>query len=246
MTFEDYLKLENATEHLRVTENNLNIVSGNLNILVSKKVKLEQDIEKLTLISQQKEKEIHDFLDKSKDLKISLNNKVIDTENFVKESEQRIVQNKKELLKILLDIDNITTKYNTFCSLKEKEVSELLVKVKMLELEESSSIKKLDSIMDEIAEKISLRNQISDEIIKFNTEQSDVLIKISDKIKEKNKELSKIEETILEEKDKIKMPLESLALAELKLKKKEDNLNILIARFRKEFKKLHPDLEFKL
>lgn len=246
MTFEEYLKQENATEHLRILEKNIIIVNDTISKLLLDKKNLSKKLAELEDTYSKKCVELEKTLTETKNSVIHSDNKILDAQKIMIESNKVVKSNEQSVLNLKERISELENEYNALKLRGDASIRNMEIERERLLNEIESAKARLDDIMDEVAERISIRNNTQDEITKFKLEQTDLLLDVSAKLKEKTKELTRLDKVISEEKDKIKMPLESLHKREIELHNREVNLSILIERFRKEFKKLHPNLDFKV
>jgi chromosome segregation protein len=146
-----------------------------------------------------------------------------------------IVDNKNVLNLTIEDLNNSISiaknKLNTLISLKEsisKEINDLKIKYDSDVEYYNSKQEKISLLKQEYEE---LKNTKNDFYNFFELEK-----------KHKMDELSSLEKELNNAIEIIKNPMEALNKRESDFEKKERNFEILVSRFRKEFKKLHPDL----
>jgi rRNA maturation protein Rpf1 len=240
------IKSADAKEHLRITLDEVRAQNKILNLILKKKEDTELYISnKLEQFAKDAEYNAVVIQDTNARLK------KIDTrerEIILKSVE---LDEKKEKIKSELDslkakILDVSTKFNQNLSIyndeitsKKEDLKELDVSIYSLSKKES----KLIELVDELSSKLDLLEKT---IYEKKEEKEKILNDLSSFVTQSKKEKDKINKEIQEERNKITNPMKLLAESDLYIKKKQRNLDILIDRFRKEFKKLHPTLEPKI
>jgi len=219
----------------------------------------EQLDSKLNLL-QNTSKELEDISDK----KYSLLEEISAYNKEYKEKIDRISTETKLLEEGKLQLSNDISKFEVYCKEeiikldniradKERGISELnneivslSTKAKDLSLDNEKKNKSIDELNSEIITLSDSRNNINKEVLNLEENRDTIIKKIDKEIKEKNNELSLIKEEVELERQKIVMPLMALQERESVVEKRENNLEILFLRFKKEFKKMYPNLEPKI
>lgn len=237
------IKIADSKEHLRVISDEVHIQNEILNSKLSKIKELDEQIEA-------RQKELEEIAIKNISITADTDSKLTilaDKQNKYLEQERyivKLVEDSGVELKKISD-ETIKTKkdydYNLSCYIEEvKKLGEELVS-KTKEIDNlNTKIEELSSILDIKSKELT---QLENDT-KKKEEEKDRLLKEHDRfVKESAAQKSNILLEIENEKSKISNPMKLLSESNHYLDKKKRNLDILIARFRKEFKKLHPDLD---
>lgn len=242
----DKRRLDDAKEHLRIIKNELNVASNELSSVLSElndareelaNVMSKASADKIRAVSMLKEANERLAIADQRELEIQ------EHEKEVRKQEQNFKDKKVEKEKELREIE---TQHQRYLAELSNEIED--------QEDERNRLSLITFSMEEGIEELEdKRSKILDETRKIEAEEKLVRESMLQSQKEYNRFLEQkqaesdaIVAEINSNKDKIAMPLQKLALEEFRLDKKKRNLDILIKRFRKEFKKLHPNIEPKI
>lgn len=246
MTFKEQIKIDNFREHLKVLKRDIDIANKTLSeILKKNKESIEtsqKNLNDLAILSASKKAEVDNLIGE-----IKIRNKdADDRDNKLTIRENKIKEENKKLEDSLTLYSEKINKLNAEESVLTHDIKLLQTSKDEIIADLESAKSKLEEILDESAEAMNRKYTIEKSLKEMEAKMEKQTKEIQLSISEKMVELSKIEEKILDEKEKIVLPKRNLELLRDEIDKKQNNLNILVARFRKEFKKLHPDLEPKI
>ena len=239
-------QLDNHKEQLKVTKVELTSVNNELSKALKEKGSVLADISKLKDISIKISQENSEILNGCKQLQSELQHKEDTLSNKEQDIKKRELASIKYIEVEQKKLSDKETKHNT-------EVVKLKEKI-------DKEQKELDKLI-EIRDKYLLMNENLDKDIKLlsknksNIESArDILIKDGDRemkkldkeIKEKSSLLEKINKKVFKNQQLIEEPMKALELESKKLDRKKKNLDVMIMRFNKTFKKHYPTQELKL
>lgn len=242
LSYEEKLKLENTKEHLNVVLGNLRIANNELALVLKeareKKVSVDESNKKLRQLGIVYEKILSDIRERN----TVINNR----EKSITEREEKVSSDEEDS-KRRLDSLNSIVKY------AEDRLTRLELDYKKyrheLTVDLGKETEKIESLLYEIETYEDTKNKISQDIkelenerIRLDTEIENSKRTLKDLKAEEERELSRIRIEIELEKEKIARPMELLAETSAIVDKKQKNLSTLEARFRKEFKRIHPNL----
>lgn len=225
---------------------NISTANTDLEKALDQKKSLENELASLVVSVSEKKRDLDTIENQLSSIKRSLETK----EKKLKERELEL-EKEKDLFDEEVYLKNTALKEKEISvdyavSDKIKELDKLIdieknIKSSIDKLEQtktflSSSIKELDKEMFEKSEKY----------IKAKTDSENTIKQLNQNIKDLNKELEKTKKLVDKEKEKILMPMQVIKEERRVFDKEKRNFEILVTRFKKEFKKLYPNQELKL
>lgn len=230
--------ISDKKEHLRIITEDIVIQSSKLSHILQERDGIISDIKDKQdelLIIENKCKNVYDNIINLESIKEKLNQEISDKNKEIDIVKQDILKNKDTLNRTITDLNNSTEiarkELNILISLKEsiiKDIYDLKARYDSDVEYYKSKQEKVSSIKKEYEE---LKNIKQDFCNSFELEK-----------KNKLSELKALDVELSNALEIIKNPIQSLNNRESILDKRERNFEILVSRFRKEFKKLHPDL----
>lgn len=233
--------LDDYKAQLNTIKKNIQIANDEMVSILSKKAEAEEDYDqvlsdikiadnKLSLTLSRCEEENQKIETRKSKLSIAedeLSQKISSFDVYIKQEQDKLDKLAKDKQKEISNLDSqIADRQNQLINI-ESEIDKLNVHIEDLELSKRSLIKTIDST----------EKQFNKDMKEFDSITKDKIKKI--KILEV--ELGELETKLNFEVDKVKEPRKLLELREQELDKREANLRVLITRFKKEFKKIHPN-----
>lgn len=240
------IKIADSVEHLRIITDEVRIQNDTLNKLLSEKKRILDDISNAELKLIEIKRESSSIMDEaSKLLKIAK-----DKEISVSDKESKIIILKKETEDYLSskekEIEDKKNYANSFIEIIRKESDSLIKSVSLMKEEKLSLESLLKSMERNISEATRELKTVDLEVFKKKEELAKLIQELDSFVASSNEKRKLINEEIEAEKKKVEKPLQMLIEKEVEIKRKDGNLKTLVARFKKEFKKLHPDLDPKI
>lgn len=238
------VKIADEQERLRIILEDIRLNKEILKSTVDKNNELQEAIDKKTsefnslverniIVSQDTETRLKNLSDKE----LLIDKKSKDIDSKLDSLELALVSTKDEIKK---RIDIFDKQYDMY----QESLSTLKLKLEKIQKEIESQTETQKTLTSDIKEKNDILVSITDKIKEKENERDILQNDFNRFVKEKDIEKSNILLEIKIEKDKIQKPMELLAEANFFIDRKKKNLDTLIARFRKEFGKLHPELEY--
>ncbi len=242
LTKEQIIKIEDWKAQHNIILGKIKVANLQLEELLKKETNVEIDISKNLYYFQQKQEELKDEEKKEKVIIYNLKSQSEELRNEISDLLNDIRVNSKSLRTIRSEENESITELSKV----NKSILSSSSKLDKLNTSIITSNDKLLSVNDNIkqsklTEKL-LNKTISEMIQKrYKTEMTFKKEYSSQKLK-----LNSIKDKIKIEKSKIESPILYLRSEEMKLKKKERNLNTLIRRFKKYYTDTFPDRELKI
>lgn len=241
LTYEEKLKLADSQEHLQVVLGNIrtanNQLMGVLNII-------EQSSAKVLELQKQEgelgQKIIKDTLEQEK-IKENLSTRekrILDEEQKL-ELETRILSEKNakvsyEIVEMEKKLTNLSLKHTEVVNSHTKNIDELKNGISILQKETKEH---------EETKQIQLRDKKSheDEINRLTTTREEAQKRLMKFLFDAQEEMANITKNIESEKEKIRVPMETLKRETEKLKILQEDLAVIKARLTEQFKLQNPD-----
>lgn len=237
------IKIDDSKEHLRVILSEIDIQSKQLGDILKKIEDTNTELEsKKETIS--KYSEYHNNLISEVDNKLtvlSTREEKINKESSLLDSKKIEIEDQLNLIR--RDIEKSKKEQEQSISSHLSQLQILTETLTMLNVNVKNIEKKISTTDSLLMEKETYLSELNNEITKKEEEKNTLLISYDRFVKDSEGKMEVIRNNIEIEKSKIENPMKLLAETDIQTKKKQRNLDILIARFRKEFKKLHPDLD---
>jgi len=246
MTFEEGIKLNNFKEHRKIILSNLKDANLELTKILAERDILEVAVNKIkkNLLSESEKVSL------LRGIAVEISRTI---DNQILEIEQNKKLHKEEITSFVYNVEilkDVETQLKAKINSLGKEL-ELLV--------EKTNLQK-NSIDKVIESKYIIKAELDNDIVNLDNTRHELFLEITELEHKKNNEIKDLDKSISkaredyelvlqkvnDEREKVKLPLESLDAREKEIERKEHNLQILTMRFKKEFKKLHPDLEPKI
>lgn len=241
LTYEEKLKLGDTQEHLRIVLENVRIAN---NQLVAYLNLIEEANNKVVELEKQKEELSKKIIEESsvhEEKTIALNKR----ESSVSKREESIDTREKEVLekiaKATKELEGINREINLAKSRYEKSKSDKEREIKTLEEKISTHTDKIREHEETIKNKLRNKKSIEDEIIGLTSSKERAEKELSDFINTSNSEMQKINQSIAEEREKVKNPVELMKLETQKLQTLKEDLDVIKARLTEQFKLQNPD-----
>ena len=239
-------QLDNSKEQLRVTKSELQSVNNELSKALLKKGSVLDSIKELIIENSEIKKDSKIKLRELKVRGMELDNK----ESGLSMREEDI--NRNELTSIM-KIEDEQKKLDSNKTNYSKRLADLTDKIGQSELkliEVSESIKTNTKIKKDLTKEVKTlsteNNKLDSKLAKLEINYSEDLVILDNMISKKNQELDSINNQILTEQQKTGSAEQSIAIEHKKLERRKKNLDTIIARFNKTFKKNYPRLELKV
>jgi len=239
-------QLDNSKEQLRVTKSELQSVNNELSKALLKKGSVLDSIKELIIENSEIKKDSKIKLRELKVRGMELDNK----ESGLSMREEDI--NRNELTSIM-KIEDEQKKLDSNKTNYSKRLADLTDKIGQSELkliEVSESIKTNTKIKKDLTKEVKTlsteNNKLDSKLAKLEINYSEDLVILDNMISKKNQELDSINNQILTEQQKTGSAEKAIAIEHKKLERRKRNLDIMIARFNKTFKKYYPSLELKV
>lgn len=246
MNTEEKIQIDNYKAQYNSVMANIAVANDELQNVFRKTADAKSKLSSVESEMREKSAELDRIIRESESLNALADSKLA----TVEKAEQYIAQKQADLE---LRVNAESKKREDEIRIHERKRQELESQIKentdeFLKLVKSVSIQKEANkeINQIVREKIDERNRLENEVRQLESQMRDASETFTKKIEKYKKELEEAQRLVQEEKEKVARPLEFLKLREAVVAKKEKNLNIMVNRFKKEFKKLHPNLEIKL
>lgn len=239
-------QLDNSKEQLRVIKSELQSVNNELSKALLKKGSVLDSIKELIIENSEIKKDSNIKLRELKVRGMELDNK----ESGLSMREEDI--NRNELTSIM-KIEDEQKKLDSNKTNYSKRLADLTDKIGQSELkliEVSESIKTNTKIKKDLTKEVKTlsteNNKLDSKLAKLEINYSEDLVILDNMISKKNQELDSINNQILTEQQKTGSAEKAIAIEHKKLERRKKNLDTIIARFNKTFKKNYPRLELKV
>lgn len=241
LTYEEYLKLGNGKEHLKVVLGNLRIANSQLTEILSQITEHKSSLSKLQSdkdgIMREMSYAQHEHMSKISEL----NNREASLDEREKKFTTKERAANAELSFITKKIDSAKLEYNILKSKLNKDNNDLVAIINAREQE-------LETIKEEINEYTNVASQKSQDIKKLENERIGLTTEIesarrdhSDFKRDSEKEQQEILSRIAAEVERLKVPNQLLDEREESIEKKTKNLSVIEYRLIRQFKQLNPD-----
>jgi len=239
-------KINDSVEQLKNIKVELDIVSKDLSQALLNKELVLNEIDSLKTKSSEINKESKDKLELLRVRKIELDNKELqlsireddinrnEIDSLVKiENEQKKLDKNKQL--DTYNLNQLKKKIEE----KDKILSDKCIAVDVAISTEKELNKSIKSINKD-------KNNLDKELNKLKDNLSKDISSLDKELKSKTKELETIKDKILSEQQKVGSSEKSIELEYKLLERRKKNLDIMISRFNKTFKKHYPLLQLKV
>ena len=240
LTYEEKLQLDNSIEHLRVVQGNLRIASEELsNTLrlieqartdLSKSYQDREIVIKLSNETWDKANIKVNELNSREESIVSRENKIDERE---KEVDKRVSQATDKLNKIDKDIKISSSNY-----LKTVDAQNIALINLQYKLESTQS--QIKNNEEDIKEQSSIKTKQENEIVGLTNQIKEAQKGLSKFLFDAEDKMTEITQSIEDEKDKIKNPLELVKREQDKLDKLKNDLGIIRTRLTAQFERQNP------
>lgn len=236
----------NQEAHANILRGELDSVSKSLNEKLSKTKLLNRELKYLY-------NDYDNTVNISENLKKDITNKLngwYDKKNNLDERENKLNKREQELNSREEILDRVCQEklnsYNQILIQSESNIDNSNIELNDIRMD-VSIYKDIFHGLQESIKKLKVQSRdLDSNIILTEDRYSDVISNLDNELDSKRYELSNIKSKILKEQQKIELPIISLDIESKKLDKKKRNLDIIIRRFNKTFKKHYPLTELKL
>ncbi len=237
----------------RNTEANQASVVFNVSVKTSELLNIQQEIEKSNFQLGEIKNNIAEILKYKEEVLLEIESEKKSLDEFKKqiEKQKEYLDNEKKMFDIFVRKES--QKIESIQNKLSLEINEHVSVLDKIEKDKNNKQKELDRInesIDENSKKVESLKKAFTEMENLYSSSVDIysinMPKMTKALKEKEEEYKNLIAEIEDIRQKTADPYKKLEAREKLVEIKERNLNLYISRFRKEFKKLHPNLEPKI